>query len=107
MRNLHAISVALLAAGALLVAACGGDDNSGNEKTSTPEAQSTQAPSGQIAKNDANSSVSLKIGSKSFTEQRILGEIFAQGLAAAGYNTSTDLNFADENAALAALKAGK
>jgi osmoprotectant transport system substrate-binding protein len=106
MRNLQAISAAVLAAGALLVAACGGDDSS-NEKTSTPAAQSTQAPSGQITKNDANSGTSLKIGSKSFTEQRILGQIFAQGLAAAGYNTSTDLNFADENAALAALKAGK
>jgi osmoprotectant transport system substrate-binding protein len=105
MRNLHAISAAVLAAGALFVAACGGDDSS-NEKTSTPAAQSTQAPSGQITKNDANSSVSLKIGSKNFTEQRILGEIFAQGLAAAGYSTSTDLSLSDENAALAALKSG-
>jgi osmoprotectant transport system substrate-binding protein len=106
MRSLHATTVALLAAAAVFVAACGGDDSSNDEKSSTPEAQSTQAPSGQIAKNDANSSISLKIGSKNFTEQRILGEIFAQGLAAAGYNTSTDLSLADENAALAALKSG-
>jgi osmoprotectant transport system substrate-binding protein len=107
MRSLHAITASLLAAAALFVAACGGNDSSTTEKSSTPQAQSTQASSGAIAKNDANAKISFKIGSKNFTEQRVLGEIFAQGLAAAGYNTSTDLNFADENAALAALKAGK
>jgi osmoprotectant transport system substrate-binding protein len=106
MRHVHVISVALLAAAAVFVAACGGDDSS-NEKSSTPQAQSTQAASGQITKNAANSNIALKIGSKSFTEQRVLGQIYAQALAAAGYKTSVDLNFSDENAALAALKAGK
>ena len=52
-----------------------------------------------IQKDPANAKVSLKIGSKNFTEQRVLGEIFAQGLAAAGYKTSTDLSLADENTA--------
>ena len=36
----------------------------------------------------------------------MLGEIYAQGLAAAGYNTSTDLNLGDQDVALAALKGG-
>ena len=35
--------------------------------------------------NPDNAKISLKIGSKNFTEQKVLGEIYAQGLAAAGY----------------------
>ena len=62
---------------------------------------------GAIAKNDANAAIPLKIGSKNFTEQKVLGEIYAQGLAAAGYNTSTDLNLGDQDTALAALKGGQ
>ena len=37
----------------------------------------------------------------------MLGEIYAQGLAAAGYTTSTDLNLGDQDTALAALKGGQ
>jgi len=37
----------------------------------------------------------------------VLGEIYAQGLAAAGYNTTTDLNLGDQDTALAALKGGQ
>ena len=37
----------------------------------------------------------------------MLGEIYAQGLAAAGYTTSTDLNLGDEQTALKAVKDGQ
>ena len=37
----------------------------------------------------------------------MLGEIYAQGLAAAGYTTSTDLNLGDQDTALEALKDGQ
>jgi osmoprotectant transport system substrate-binding protein len=97
---------AALAAVTLGVAACGDDKEPAAGKTSTPTAQATEA-AGKITKNPDNAKVSLKIGSKNFTEQRVLGEIYAQGLAAAGYTTSTDLNYADENAAYAALKGGQ
>ena len=106
MRALPILIAALLAAAAGL-AACGSSNNSSSGGSSTPAAKSTQAPSGQIKKDAANAKVSLKIGSKNFTEQRVLGEIFAQGLAAAGYKTSTDLNLADEQTALKALKGGQ
>ena len=62
---------------------------------------------GQITNNPDNAKISLKIGSKNFTEQQVLGEIYAQGLAAAGYTTSTDLNLGDQDVALAALKGGE
>jgi osmoprotectant transport system substrate-binding protein len=94
-----ALLVALLIPLALV--ACGGDDN--DKGSSTPAAQ---APSGGIQKNDKNSSVKLTIGSKNFTEQKVLGEIYAQGLEAAGYSISTQLNLGDEKTALKALKQG-
>ena len=78
-----ALLVALLIPLALV--ACGGDDNNDNG-SSTPAAQ---APSGGIQKNSKNASVKLTIGSKNFTEQKVLGEIYAQALAAAGYSISS------------------
>jgi osmoprotectant transport system substrate-binding protein len=98
----------VLAALAIFVAACGGDEDepatgSGSEPTATASADT----SGQITKNPDNAKTSLTIGSKSFTEQRVLGEIYAQGLAAAGYTTKTDLNLADEQSAMSALEGGQ
>jgi osmoprotectant transport system substrate-binding protein len=91
---------------AVAVAACGGSSKSNSSSSSSGTATSTPqaTPTGQIANDPKNASVALKIGSKNFTEQRILGEIFAQGLAAAGYKTSTDLNLGDEQTALKAVK---
>ena len=98
----------VLAALAIFVAACGGDEEepatgSGSEPTATASADT----SGQIVNNPDNAKTSLTIGSKSFTEQRVLGEIYAQGLAAAGYTTKTDLNLADEQSAMSALEGGQ
>ena len=91
-------AIAMLAS-TFLVAACGGDDN-----------KSTTGASGAgklIQKNSANSGVTIKVGSKNFTEEFILGEIYAQGLQAAGYKVKKDLNFGSEQIAFKALKAGK
>ena len=60
-----------------------------------------------IVSNPENGKVSLTIGSKNFPEQEILGEIYAQALAAAGYKTKTDLNLGSETVALKTLKAGQ
>ena len=105
MTRLHALLAAAVVA--LGVAACGSDDDSPSETAAAPTAEATEAASGQIQRNDANSAITLKIGSKNFTEQKVLGEIYAQGLAAAGYTTSTDLNLGDQDTALAALKGGQ
>jgi osmoprotectant transport system substrate-binding protein len=102
--------LALLAlAVALVVAACGG--SSSDEKSASGSGSgggsSSQQSSAQIKKSAANAKVSLKIGSKNFTEQKILGEIYAQGLAAAGYKTTTDLNLGDQDTALKAVRGGQ
>ena len=94
--------LALLAALALGVgiAACGDDDddegNGGDGETAT-----------LIEENPDNGDVSITVGSKNFTEQFILGEIYAQGLEAAGYDVSTQLNLGSEQIALRALEDGE
>ena len=94
---------ALIAALALTfaIAACGDDD-----ETSTSADTGTETSDTLIQSNPDNGSISLTVGSKNFTEQIILGEIYAQGLEAAGYDVSTDLNLGDEFVALKALESG-
>jgi osmoprotectant transport system substrate-binding protein len=95
----------LIVAFALLVAGCGGGDDDADSPPEPTKSGSSQGGAGKIAHDAANTKVRLTIGSKNFTEQRVLGEIYAQGLEAAGYTINKDLNLGDENAALAALKA--
>lgn len=92
-------TLAVLALAGLL-AACGDDDEGGGETTAAEEA------SGQIESSPDNSGTSITIGSKNFTEQIVLGEIFAQALEAAGYDISTDLNLGSEQIALRSLNSG-
>jgi osmoprotectant transport system substrate-binding protein len=93
--------LALLAAFALAfaVAACGDDDDEGDDGGGTT--------AGQIENNPDNNGIKITVGSKNFTEQIVLGEIYAQALEAAGYDVSTDLNLGDETVALKALQAGE
>ncbi len=95
------VLLALALPGAL-VAACGSDDDSGDAGTATPTAQPAA-----IERNADNAAVKLTIGSKNFTEQRVLGEIYAQGLRAAGYDVQTKLDLGDEHVALKALEGGE
>ena len=101
-RGLFALLAALVLAIAL--AACGDDDSTSSDSgdaTSGGETSSTL-----IEENPDNNGVALTIGSKNFTEQFILGEIYAQALEAAGYDVSTDLNLGSEQVALKALQNG-
>ena len=59
-----------------------------------------------IERNPDNAGKQLTVGSKNFTEQFILGEIYAQALQAAGYDVKKDLNLGSEQIALKALKGG-
>jgi glycine betaine/choline ABC-type transport system substrate-binding protein len=99
------LAFALLAAFALAigVAACGSSDSSSSGGgTDTTEA----AGGGSIVANPDNGTVNLKIGSKNFPEQEILGEIYAQGLTAAGYKVKSDLSLGSETVAHKAVKSG-
>jgi glycine betaine/choline ABC-type transport system substrate-binding protein len=60
-----------------------------------------------IAFNPANARHKIVVGSKDFTEQYVLGQIYAQALNAAGYRVSTRLGWANEQAAFRALRKGQ
>jgi glycine betaine/choline ABC-type transport system substrate-binding protein len=95
---------------ALAFAACGGDDNSsssssgsggGGGGSSEPAGNEIQKVAG------ADSKPTITVGSKNFTEQFVLGEIYAQALQAAGFKVKKQLNLGSELIAYKALKAGK
>ena len=98
LRALLALIVALaLATG---IAACGDDDSDGGGGEESADAN-------LIEENPENNGVQLTVGSKNFTEQIVLGEIYAQALEAAGYDVSKDLNLGSEVVALRALEDGE
>jgi osmoprotectant transport system substrate-binding protein len=102
MRNPRWLAVLMLVLASLVLAACGGDDDDGGGGGGA-----TEDGGAAIQSNDENASTSITVGSKNFTEQKILGEIYAQGLAAAGYDVKTELNLGDEKIALKALEGGE
>lgn len=88
----------------LLLAACGGDseESSSNSPASEPAAQTL------IQEDPANAEKgTITVGSKNFTEQYILGEIYAQTLEAAGFTVKKRLNLGSEQIAFKALKSGQ
>jgi glycine betaine/choline ABC-type transport system substrate-binding protein len=98
-RRPRALIAALLALVLVLgIAACGDDDDEGGGGGGGAQ---------KIESNPANGKVSITVGSKNFTEQYILGEIYAQGLEAAGYTVKKQLNLGDEFIALKALQDGQ
>ena len=98
------LALLLMLTASLTIAACGDDDDEGS---STGAATETTASASAIESNPDNKKVTLTIGSKNFTEQKVLGEIYAQGLAAAGYTVEKQLNLGDEKIALKALETGE
>jgi osmoprotectant transport system substrate-binding protein len=105
MKNYRWLVLLTLLVAALAVAGCGDDDDDGGGGGGGATTEDQAA--GQIQKDDANSATEITVGSKNFTEQKILGEIYAQALAAAGYSVKKDLNLGDEKIQLKALEGGE
>jgi osmoprotectant transport system substrate-binding protein len=97
------LAALLFAIASLALAACG-DDNDDSSDTGAAATETTGEAASAIESNPDNKGVKLTIGSKNFTEQKVLGEIYAQGLAAAGYTVDKELNLGDEKTALKALE---
>ncbi|CAN5478559.1 ABC transporter substrate-binding protein [soil metagenome] len=95
-------TVAMIVVLALGVAACGSssDDSSSDSTTASSSGDLIQS-------NPDNGKVDLTVGSKNFTEEFILGEVYAQALKAAGYKVDKQLNLGSETIALKALKDGE
>jgi glycine betaine/choline ABC-type transport system substrate-binding protein len=88
---------------ALVLGGCGGADHG----ESTPAPREDPATAKEIHRNPANASTTLTIASKNFTEEFILGEIYAQALAAGGYKVHKRLDLGSEKVAFRAVKAGR
>ncbi len=89
-------------------AACGDDEEESGSTGGETTAQTQEEGSGtQIQRNEANASTTITVGSKNFTEQKVLGEVYAQALEAAGYKVSKSLDLGDEKTAQRALKQGE
>ncbi len=90
---------------ALAVAACGDDEESSSPAPSGGGGGDTSAET--IEKIPGAEGKSFTVGSKNFTEQFVLGEIYAQALEAAGFKVKKELNLGSEQIAFKALKSGQ
>jgi len=106
-RRLLAALLALVAV--LAFAACGDDDEDSASPSAdgTATTQTTEASKAIVANPENGSKPEITIGSKNFTEQFILGEIYAQSLEAAGYKVKKELNLGSEQIAFKSVKAGE
>jgi len=105
MTSTHRRILAALAAMCLTfgLAACGEDDSA-----DTGSSGETPAAEGKVIQRDAAnaSKETITVGSKNFTEQYILGEVYAQTLEAQGFKVKRRLNLGSEQVAYKALGGG-
>ncbi len=80
------------------VASCGGGSGSSTI---------ARAQDNLIHSNPANAKTTITVGSKNFSEEFILAQVYAQALQAAGYKVQTRLNLGSEKVALRAVKDGR
>lgn len=106
MRRTHPlIALLLVLALGIVFAACGSDDE---EPSSSGSGSSSSESSGnEIQPIDGAEGTTITVGSKNFTEQFVLGEIYSQALEAAGYTVKRQLNLGSELIAHKALQTGK
>jgi glycine betaine/choline ABC-type transport system substrate-binding protein len=100
------VSMLVTIAASLALAACGGS-NDDSTSTSASGGQTSASSGNTIQSSSANKGKTVTIGSKNFTEEFILGEIYAQALQAAGYTVKKQLNLGSEQIALKAVKSGQ
>ena len=93
---------------ALVVAACGGGgEEKGGGAAGAPEEQGGQQSPSAINAVSGAKGKTITVGSKNFTEQFVLGEIYAQALEAAGFTVKKQLNLGSEQIAYKAVKEGQ
>lgn len=108
MRSRSVVALLVLVLATFGLAACGSNDDNNSNTTSSSRAAAPTQDANLITKNPDNASKpQITIGSKNFTEQFILGEVYAQALQAAGYKVKKQLNLGSEQIALRALDSGR
>jgi glycine betaine/choline ABC-type transport system substrate-binding protein len=109
VRRIHSLLALPVVGLALLVGACGssGSSSSSSGGSSSGSGSGSASSGTMIKKIPSASGKTITVGSKNFTEQFILGEIYSQALEAAGFTVKKQLNLGSELIAYKALKAGK
>jgi osmoprotectant transport system substrate-binding protein len=105
MKHRRLFALLALFACMLAIAACGDDAEDSGAGGAQTSGQ-TQASGDAIQRNERNAQTTITVGSKNFTEQKVLGEIYAQGLQAAGYRVDKELSLGDEKTAQRSLQQG-
>src|SRR4051794_18493513 len=98
------VGTLVVIAASLALSACGSSNDNSTSSSAAGGTQTSASSGTTIKANSANGSKTVTIGSKNFTEEFILGQIYAQALKAAGYKVKTQLNLGSEQIALRALK---
>jgi osmoprotectant transport system substrate-binding protein len=106
MRRHRWLMLLMLLVASLALAACGDDDDDGGGGGGGGAATQEESGGSGIQSDEANAGTTITVGSKNFTEQKVLGEIYAQAFEAAGYTVEKQLNLGDEKTALRALEGG-
>jgi osmoprotectant transport system substrate-binding protein len=99
------VLAALTLTGMLAVAACGG--GGGGTGGGTGSAAPSAAAGGAVAEANSLEGTDIKVGSKEFTEQLILGQIAVQALQAAGAKVEDRTNLVGTPVVRGALESGE
>jgi osmoprotectant transport system substrate-binding protein len=94
--------LASAAALALVAAGCGGGDDGGSSSSSSSGGSSSQA-----AAQPGKGKPPVTIGDKNFTEEFVLGELYAQALRAKGFTVTVKSNIGSSEIVDKALRAGR
>src|SRR6476661_2373997 len=86
--TMRRLIVGAMLAATIAVAACGSSDNNSSSSSSTPAASTTAAAPAQPGKGKPP----VTIGTKDFTEEFILGELYKRALEAKGYTVNLKKN---------------
>jgi osmoprotectant transport system substrate-binding protein len=95
----RSLAALLAVALAIAVAACGSSDDNSSSSSSTPAASSSDQP--------GKGKPAVTIGDKNFTEQYVLGELYAQALRAKGFTVKIKSNIGSSEIIDKALTSGK
>src|SRR5947209_7298720 len=103
------VTAAVLAvAGAALLAACGSSSSSSKSPTSSSASAPATTPNPAAAATGPGvGKPPVTIGDKNFTEEYILGSLYAQALAAKGYKVNVKGNIGSSEITYKALQAGQ
>ncbi len=106
LRSLTAVVVGVLVVG--LIAACGSSSNSSSSSTSASSASGGSSSSASSSSSGSSSSGgSLTLGTKNFTEEFIVGQLYRQALEAKGCKINYKENIGATEVVDKALKSGQ